>query len=707
MFLLSAGFLLLGPPSALAVTTDDPVSHGRVEAGYQAVSIDANPDRAAEYSFLDSSPTLGLDLRGGSGVRHYIFDGVFLNENDYRAEAHLDHNGFVNLNLRTERFFHNLEHIPYAPGLPEARGDTGGQAATSSGAVRVQYADQDPGKNYGIRLDTSEAHLRGKFKTFPAHLNLRYWRFEKKGSRQLRFVDEGFDHPDIPNTLANGQTCNACHMQSKTRNIDRVTDEISAAVDAHLGPVDIAVEQLYREFRNRESIPIDTFQGHPLRPAGLYQHDADPDARLTETTLKMHTSLSGGVSAAASLTVGERENRSALATGQPFGVDRGKAETDYYKAAGDLTYTPSPQWTLNFRYRLLDLDSDNPESIAAYGNDFNVRENVDLRRSSHEAIIAWRPVRSWTFKGEYQIEKLRRGNTGGPEPHHGFQAPIAEGGISDDVWELPQDEVLQRLKLGILARPLGIRSLKLHLWYQYRTSDDPAYAAAFENRHEIFFTTTYSPSAHWGLNLTAKALEEENDRQRKFLFDHADNPVSVELDRQREQQDMAFGAWANPVSRLLLGANYGYMRTRIRQDLLFGTDLGDGGAVPPVASHSILDSLVEYSQRVHTVSANTSLRLTRAVNLRFEGYHIRSFAEFSPDFFISAPPLDLPASSAELKELSRLDIRQNGLSAGLDWTPAPDWNCSFRYTYNDYEDRESSTFDGTAQTYMVSAARAW
>jgi hypothetical protein len=112
-------------------------------------------------------------------------------------------------------------------------------------------------------------------------------------------------------------------------------------------------------------------------------------------------------------------------------------------------------------------------------------------------------------------------------------------------------------------------------------------------------------------------------------------------------------------------------------------------------------------QRVHTVSANTSLRLTRAVNLRFEGYHIRSFAEFSPDFFISAPPLDLPASSAELKELSRLDIRQNGLSAGLDWTPAPDWNCSFRYTYNDYEDRESSTFDGTAQTYMVSAARAW
>lgn len=126
-----------------------------------------------------------------------------------------------------------------------------------------------------------------------------------------------------------------------------------------------------------------------------------------------------------------------------------------------------------------------------------------------------------------------------------------------------------------------------------------------------------------------------------------------------------------------------------------------------MAAHSILDELVEYSQRVHTVSANAALRVTEELNLRVEGYHIRSFAAFSPGFFVSAPPLDLPASSAGLKELSRLDIRQNGLRAGLDWRPTPVWTCSLRYTYDDYEDRDSSAFDGTAQTYMVSAARTW
>jgi hypothetical protein len=363
-----------------------------------------------------------------------------------------------------------------------------------------------------------------------------------------------------------------------------------------------------------------------------------------------------------------------------------------------------PQLTFNLRYRLLDLDTDNPGRIVAYGDEYDVRQSVDLRRSSHEATIAYRPARNWTFKGEYQLEHLRRGNTGGPQPHHGFQSPVVDGGITDAVWELPEEETLQRVKISLLARPLGSRALKVTLWYQYRASDAPAYAASFEDRHELFFGTTYSPSAKWGVNLTAKALDEENDRYRRFLFDSNDIPVAVELDSQREQQDISFGAWANPVERLMVGVNYGFIRTRILQDLLLGNDLG---TPPDVADHHIEDERVEYSQRVQTVSVNTTLRLTRELNLRVEGYHIRSNAEFSPGFFRSSPPLDLPASSADLKELSRLDIRQNGLSAGLDWSPTPVWTCSFQYTYNDYEDRDSSAFDGTAQTYLVSAGRVW
>ena len=56
---------------------------------------------------------------------------------------------------------------------------------------------------------------------------------------QLRFVDE---------------SCSGnCHMQSRTRKINRVTEEITAGFDAHLGPADIAFLQTLREFREKSA----------------------------------------------------------------------------------------------------------------------------------------------------------------------------------------------------------------------------------------------------------------------------------------------------------------------------------------------------------------------------------------------------------------------------------------------------------------------
>jgi hypothetical protein len=700
-YLSLTALILLPAPSWCDDAADALDVQTTVEVGYEASSSDGNPNRAVEYRYLDSGPVLGLQMLGSTGLQHFLIDGRYLNDNDYRAEVNLDHGGLARLDLRTERLFHNLDHIPYDPSAPEARkpGVTGG---FGGGETRVIFSDQDPGANYGIRVETDEVRFRGKLKSMPAHLNLGYWRLDKSGKRQLRFVDEGNDNPAVAGT------CNQCHMQSKTRDIDRVTEEVSAGFDAHLGYVDLIFEQIYRQFRDQESIPVDTFNGHMLRPgARTLQHDEDPDSKLAESTVKLHTSLSGGIVGAASFTIGERENRSDLA-GQPVGVDGVEAETDYYKATGDMTLMPSPHWTVNFRYRLFDADSDNPGQISAYDKTFPVRENVDLRRANYEAIAAHRPTRNLTLKAEYQREDLHRGNTGGPEPHHGFSAPIPFGGVTDAVWELPEDEVLQRYKVSFLYRPFGSRAVKVHSWYQYRTSDDPAYGASFEDRREIFFGTTYAPAAPWGVNLSAKALKDVNNGHQEFLFDAADNPTAVFLDRKREQQDVSIGLWANPLERLSVGANYGYLRSRIRQDLLFGTDLGNP---PAVANHSIEDELVEYSQRVHTVSANVAWRIIDNLTGRLDGYHIRSFAEFSPNFDVlvdaNGIPLGLPANSDGLKGLSRVAIRQNGLRAGLDWKMTQQWGSSFTYTYDDYEDRDSSVFDGTAQTYMASVSRTW
>ncbi len=709
------------PAIAFSADDDGNVFHGDVKAGYQVVSRDGEPVRAAEYRVLDSSPTFGLDLNAISGLHHFIFEGNYVNDKDYRGDVHFDHGGLARLELRTERFFHNLEHVPYGYAVPESRqqADTGpGNPAVVTDPTpltRAIFTDQNPADDYGVRLNTDEATFRGKFKAYPAHLNLSYWRYEKKGDKQLRFVEEGHDSTAISGT------CNVCHLQSRSRKVDRVTEEFKGGVDAHVGPVDVILEQVYRQFRDKEPIPVDTFEGHSYRPTAQdYQHDEDPDSKQVESTIKLHTSLSGGFVAAGSFSLGERENRSDL-TGLPYGVEGVEAETDYYKGAGDLTITPNPKWTLNFRYRLFDADSDNADLLSAYyrlpsgaagtyPQDYLVRESVDLTRSSYEAAIAYRPNRNYTLNARYQIEQIHRGNTGGPEPHHGGQASIATGSVIDEVWELPEEEEIQRVKVGFLARPLGNRDLKVNLWYQYMETDEPAYGTRSDSRHEVFLNTAYSPSNRWGLNLTAKASDDSETRHEEVLFGTVGTQTDVEfpvsLDRRSDQQDFSVGFWSNPMARLATGINYGFLRSRIRQDLLYGADFTS------TTNYNIVDEEVEYSQRVHTVSANASLRVTEQVSLRVEGYHIRSFAKYSPGFGSLAAdangnPFGYPASSDVLKDLTKLDIRQNGLHAGVDWSPVPVWTCSANFTYDDYEDRNSSAYDGTVQTYMVTLARAW
>jgi len=667
-------------------------STGRLSLGYRAFSIDADPGRAAEYVYPHSSPAAEVEVTGYQGHHHAIVEADYRNEEDFRAEAHLDHSGLLRLNLRTERFFHNLEHIPYAPGVPEARAP-----ASVPGSPRADFADSDPGADYGLSIDITEAQLRGKLANYPAHVNLSYWRFEKEGEKQLRYVREN--------------CAGACHMQSRTRDLDRVVEEFKGGVDGHFGPVDVIFEQVYREFRDHESIPVDAFERHSRRDhltgtlTGDYQHDEDPDSKYVASTLKAHTSLSGGVVGAASFTIGERENRTDLSD-----VRFAESETNFYKATGDLTLIPSPRWTLNFRYRLLDMDNDNSNQLVVpdyYPDPADntvktipeIRENIDTRRANYAATVTYRPFKKLSLKGEYQREEIHRGNTDGAVEFHSN----ADYALTDYdlVWELPQDEVLSRYRIGFMARLLERSRLKLNGWYQYRTSDDPAYGNSAEDAHQVFLGALLTPSSRWGMNASVSALDESNNDHQLVQFNNGGGQVPVDLDRRREQQSLAVGLWFNPAAGVSAALNYGYLRTRILQDLLFGSqpdpDLATG--------YSIKDENVEYAQRVQTLSANLSWQLLESLRASIEGHHIRSFGDYDPDF--SRSGLVNPADSDGLKTLSEVDIRQNGLNLGLAWSPTPVWTCSANFTYDDYEERNSSAFDGTVETYMVSLARSW
>ena len=697
-----------------------------ISTGYRGVSEDNNPSRALEYDSLKSSPLFNVDLATDQGSYFLNFNFDYLNENDYSGELELNSKGLAQVNLRSERFFHNLDHVPYDngytggeptaavpdPGPPLVRVPSGtpaegsrpdGEFTNSLGndVIRTFYTDQNPNDDYGLRLDTNEFEVKLKHPTYPAHLNLAYWRYEKKGDKQLRFV---------------GENCaTACHMQSKTRKVDRVTEEFKAEVDAHAGMIDFALEALFRTFRDNESIPTDYFGSHARgRDEDLLEHSEDPDSKLTEVTLKANTAPSGGLVGSASFTIGERENQSDLTSVAPV-----KAETDYYQASADVTYTPGKNWTFNARYRLLDLDSDNTDqfNVDEYGNTngnpLDVRDPVDITRSWYEAIVNYRPSRQLTITGELRREEIDRSNTGHGGSHSSSDDPTVAITINPS-WDLPAEEIITRAKVGFKSRLLDKSALKLSGWVSIQHDDDPAYGSSFQDSQQLFLSSSYNPSPFWGLLANVNLLKQENDEYELHGYS---------IDREKKQQNINLSTYVTPLNGLSFDLNYGYFHTDIDQDILFGTGYAfvpkpyfpPNSAIGPV-NYAFTDNSNDYSQTVNALTLGVTWQAHEDLSCRLEGNYTRSKASFSPNFDDGTYPYNIygptplyygDTDSSDLKKISELDIRQIGLRSRVNWQIDNNWSCAVEATYDDYDDKNSNYYDGSVQTAMVSFSRGW
>lgn len=687
---LSLVGLLLASSPAFATEANAPIEGQEatpqfdswLAVGYRAFSLQGDGRQPLKYSYLRSHPSLTGSIHGDPGKSHLTLDLGYFNQHDYQVEGDLDYAGLIRAKVRLDGLFHNLDHL------------TSDRPAASVPAIVapiVTFSDQAPGVQYGIGIDRSEVGLRVKTGNFPAHLNLNYWRYEKSGHRQLRFVDEN---------------CTSCHLQSRSVGVNQVTEEITLGADAHLGWVDLGVEQLVREFRNRKAAPVDFFDDALNRFAGDYQHDAIADARLVQTTVKLHTSLAGGVVGGASASLGQRKNQGDLSDVQ--GV---RAETDFRKLAGDLSVSTSPRWSANFRYRMLDLDSSNSPSLASAGAAFTnlttfakaprqpdpVRDAIDFSRSTYSAGLSLRPLPLVIFKGDYQLEDVRRDQVGEAQPELLLGVPVQ---VLNPLWQLPADEKIQTFRLSLLGRSRDRSKLRINSWYQWRISDDPSYAAAAEQSHEGFLgmTCTVTPKAGGSANL--RLIRKENN-QHEVVQVSANSRQNFGLDRRQDQENLSLGLYWGPVEGVMLTANYGFLQDHTQQDLLFGKD-----------QLALVSRAADYEQQVQNLSVGGNWQLSKALTLSGEVHQTRSEAEFSPEFFasgliFSGVPLGIAVDSSGLTQLSNVSLRQFGWNLGADWRYARAWSLGLRYNYDKFDDRTGRTFDGTVQTTLVSVARSW
>lgn len=599
-----------------------------VSAGYRFLSTDSFGGRAAEYEYLRSSAaggaafnTLGKDLK-------LAVDGAFQNKNDYHADLTYDYKGIYRLLARTESLFHNLDN------------------ETVTAPATIPVLGLDPTARYGIRVEQDQVRFRYKLREYPIHLNLGYWRMLKEGDYQLRFYDS------------------FSKLTLVRRAVDRQIHEGDAGFDAHLGPLDVTYTFLIRQFDDRLATPRDSFA------TGILQHNEDPESRFYSHTVKLHTSLTGGIVGAASYSYGRSENRSTLSD-----IKRADQTRDTLQnAAGDLVYTPCRQFSLAVKYRHQEIDRDNPSTIfSSYAGNKDVRPALDSRKDVVTATASVRPLSILTINGEYKGVLLHRDN-----------ADPLGATSSTTTWKLPEDSDTHSGTITVLARPL--KGLRLRALYGYTTTDHPSYGSSFEGKHEGQLLASYNGSSRWGLSANYRLTREWSDRTTASVA-----PTLTVFPLDRKSSHTAVNVWINPLERLTVSGGFGFLRTESDQAVLLSSTL-PGSQVA-----------ANYTSQSQIYSLSSVYRLDDRLDLSLALQHVRSFSEFDPESKI----VSATSSTFGIKDISRLKTIENSISARAGYQLTKNFNCTLDYTYKDYDNKVSALYEGTVHVISALLKARW
>jgi hypothetical protein len=628
-------------------------------AGYRFFNVDGIGGRAAEYENLHSNPTLFGLLNYMGRENKYALEGNFLNDRDYYGELTYDHKGEYRFQLWTESLFHNLDHErPFSPDY------------TTAGGVPYSAVDRNPADSYGVRVEQDLAQFRYKLPRYPLHLNLGYWRMVKEGSMQQRFADQAFE--GSPNTIF-----------SQSRNIDRVTHEGKFGFDVHLGLLDLIYDFKIRQFGDLTPTPSDFFiartnatPGYVQHAAGVLPHDETPDSRFYSHTVKLHTSLSGGVVGAASYTYGKRENLSSM-----NGIQGANQTSDtMHNVAGDFTYTPCGFFSMALKYRRQEIDRDAPDilttTIAAYSNPiFTVRPAIDTVKDTVTATLSFLPIKLLTIKGEYKGEFLSRDNL------DGWNRPGTTASMI-----LPDRVDVHKGTLTLLSRPL--KGLRLKAQYSYSSADNAIYGNAFEQKHDGSVLVTYNSPRNWGVTANARIIRESSDHLTISSLDLVTPSETFQLPRERTVDNATLSFWFVPVQNLTVSGSYGLLRSNTDQGILFS------GTLPGSYSPA------NYTSQAQVYSVSAVYRFDEKLDLSLALQQVRSYSIFTPAFAN-------PALAGDVQRISQTKTVESSLSARAEYRLTKNFSCALDYSYRDYDEKLQRLANGTVQTVSAFVRAKW
>ncbi len=597
--------------------------------------------RGNEYEYLHNSILLGGELKVFSFPHRLHLDLDLRNKNDYVGEASYAFKDIVSFREINRALFHNLDNITLKDLDP----------VTPSPGVDIR----DAGKEYGLKAGLNSFLLRLKTPDFPSHFYIDGSLIERKGvQQQISLSGSGYFNDIV--------------RKSRQRDIDWETRTVTVGVNSHLGPFELDISHGEKRFdAGGDKVLYEDYaaaNSAAPRGAGRYPYSLVPELRGSTNTIKLHTSYTGGIVAAATLSQTDRENR-----------DSG-AKADYLIGNGEITWAPVAKLAFFLKYRHKETDSDNPDAVTlrdindpANSYAYGVRPSISSKTDTASTAMRYRLLAAVTLRSEYTYETVRRENA--------------------NQWAVPDST--QRHVFSLSADSRVLKNLSLKTQYTHREIHNPAYNTEPDRSDEGKISLSWIPLQRINTLLVYSLSEEKRDA---LLYVDRSGAVVTSPGKRDVQRDKVFGSVLFLLNdNLSLNTAYLYMRSRTQQDVAYRSN-----------SANAFDTQVPYKEKAHNYSVDLSYIPWENVNINAGLSQTISSSRFFPGAGDLLEPVSIDSfSELKIKETTLLLSGGYKFKGGLQLGVAYNYRTIKNELDNSFNDWE----DGISHALMLTISKRW
>ena len=598
--------------------------------GYRFTDVDGSK-RSFEYEYLKSSPLLGFDIELYKHPYRLHFDLNFTDEKDYQADLAFADGELILMRWFNSTLFHNtdnIELIDLSPSSPNYSIDR-----------------RDGGEDYGVRTGINSLMLRAKMPNFPAHAFFNLFHVMKDGSAQQRSL------------LGQGYFFDV-ERATMEREIDWQTGTYEIGANSHLGHAEVEYSHIEKRFEaKKDETMYDAYTANPFRPAGTYPHNQIPELKGSSNVLKVHSNYNESLVASATFSAKERDNQTS------------GASADIFQGAGALQWTPLTRLSFFMKYSHIDVDADNPSTASITdinGSKITYPGSVKSPISKRNDLISLtgrynlRP--GVILKAKYLNENIERDNA-------------SDWGLQDST---------RKNTYSLSADLRVIKRVDIRTEYIHQTVDQPSYNTEPDNSDQGIASVSWIPAP--GINLLVNYSISKDTRDH-LHFTGADNA----RDRDSTLENVMGSGTFQLLNNLSMTASYAFIRSKIRQDIVYGTVVAVDNDVP-----------YESKAQIYSASLNYIPINKLAINALIA--HSKSDSEFSP----SRNNLLQPVSVASF---SREELAETTYRLTSDYKCMDSYLCGIDFQYNDIDDLIDNIHDysqdGHAYIILLTLKKTW